>query len=207
MEQDPTAMNNFDEFNGKPFFDRAIFLTGKVDAQNALGITSKILQYTYINERFPIVLFISSVGGELDSMWSIINLMNTVKTPIFTVVNGYAASAAAFISINATKGKRFIFPNSYIMLHEISYGFWGKYTDMTIMNNRVDYELEQIKKLVTNKTKIPKGKIQDFVSNKDKYFTVNEALEYGLADSIIDKTNMRDILSIMKLPAGTPEQA
>lgn len=127
---------------------------------------------------------VQSYGGSLMSGLSAMDTILEIKQhmPVTTVVDGYAASAATFISIVGTK--RLMRRTSYMLLHQLSSGFWGKYEDILDEVRNLDMFMDAIRDAYGKYTKVPKKEISQILK-KDIWWDAKRCLEYGLVDEII----------------------
>lgn len=135
----------------------------------------------YIAE--PIHLYINSHGGYVDDMWSLISLIESSKTPVYTYCTGYAMSAGFMIFIAGHK--RFISKYARLMYHQLSGGSYGTYQDMKENVDDCHKQYEKMKSYVLQHTKITKDRLEDVRAHKiDWYMDADEAIKYGCADRI-----------------------
>jgi ATP-dependent protease ClpP protease subunit len=131
----------------------------------------------------PINLHIQSEGGDLLDTFYIIDLIDNLKTPINTYVDGYVASAGSLISVMGKK--RFMTSNSFIMIHQLSSNIGeGKFNDLDDNMNNLNKFMETIQNLYLKKTKIPKEILNNILEH-DLWMNSKECLEYGLVDEIL----------------------
>ena len=126
-------------------------------------------------------LHINSYGGSIFAALAIIDTIRNLGSKVFTYIDGSAASAATLISV--TGAKRFIGKNSMMMIHELSTGGYGKFSeleDQTENNRRL---MKSIKSIYKEYTKVPMAKIDEILKH-DIWFDANTCLEYGLIDTI-----------------------
>ena len=129
-----------------------------------------------------IYLHIQSYGGSVFSAFSAIDYIRSSRTPIHSIVEGCAASAATMMSITAKK--RYITSHSYMLIHQLSSGLWGKYEEMKDDMKNCDRLMKMINDLYAEYTKIPKKKLNEILKH-DLWFDAEQCLEYGLVDEII----------------------
>ncbi len=164
--------------------DRIIFLSGEVNDEMANIIIGQLLFLQAEDPKADITLYINSPGGSITSGMAIYDTMNYIKCDINTVVVGIAASMAAFLAAAGTKGKRFILPNSEIMIHQPLGGAQGQVTEMEISLNRIVKMKEKLNKiLAANSNHTIKRVTKD--TERDYFMDSQEALDYGLVDKII----------------------
>lgn len=164
--------------------DRIIFLGTDVNAHTANLIVAQLLFLQAEDPKKDIFFYINSPGGSVYDAMAIYDTMQYVTNDVQTVGIGMQASAAAFLLSSGTKGKRFLLPESTVMIHQPSSGTRGKVTDMEIdlkESLRVKQRLNEIMAANTGQ-KIEKIK-EDM--ERDYWMTSQEALDYGLVDKII----------------------
>jgi ATP-dependent protease ClpP protease subunit len=145
--------------------------------ENRLKNTASILNI----DPIPIYLHLTTNGGLIHSAFSIIDCMNTLTIPIYTVIDGYVASAGTLISVCGNK--RYIGKNAYMLIHELRSGVWGKMTYL-------EEEMENFKKvqdhlinIYVDKTTLTHKKLTKILK-KDVEWNAEEAITNGLVDSI-----------------------
>lgn len=164
--------------------DRIIFLGSDVNEHTANLIVAQLLFLDNEDSKKDIFLYINSPGGSVYNALAIYDTMRYVKADIQTVGIGVQASAAAFLLSSGAKGKRFLLPNSAVMIHQPSSGTRGKVTDQEIDLK----EALRIKKLMSeimakNTGQKPEKIHQDM--ERDFWMTADEAKKYGLVDAVI----------------------
>jgi len=130
----------------------------------------------------PIHLRINSYGGSVFAAFGSIDYMNQSKTPIYTYIDGCAASAGTIMSVCGTQ--RFIGENSYMLVHQLSSQHWGKYQELQDDMKNSDNLMKRIKEIYEEKTKIPKTKMDEILKH-DLWWDARTCLKYGLVDEIL----------------------
>ena len=130
----------------------------------------------------PIHLRINSYGGSVFAAFSSIDYIMKSKTPIYTYVDGCAASAGTIMSVCGAK--RFIGENAYMLVHQLSSGSWGKFAELQDDMKNNENLMKRIKEIYEAKTKIPKGKMDELLKH-DLWWDAKTCLRYGLVDEII----------------------
>ena len=169
----------------KLFEERIIFLGVQVDDTSANDVMAQLITLESMDPDRDIIMYINSPGGSFSALTAIYDTMQFVKPDIQTVCIGQAASAAAVLLAAGTKGKRMALPNSKILIHQ-------PYTE-TGRGDLIDLEIQAAEILrirVTMEQMLARhsGKSEDDVRadvERDKYLTAQEALEYGLVDSVL----------------------
>ncbi len=165
--------------------ERIIFLGSDVNQASANVVVAQLLFLQAENSNKDIFLYINSPGGSVYDALAIYDTMQFIKNDIQTVGIGVQASAAAFLLSSGTKGKRFILPNSTVMIHQPSSGTHGKVTDQEIdlqESLRIKKLLESI---MAKNTSQSIDKIHQDME-RDKWLTAQEAKKYGIVDQIIE---------------------
>lgn len=166
--------------------DRIIYLGEGVNEHTSNLIIAQMLFLESKDPKKDITLYINSPGGSVYDALAIYDTMKFIKCDVSTVGIGIQASAAAFLLCSGTIGKRFILPNSTVMVHQPSSGTRGKVTDQEIdlkESLRVKRRLEELMAANTGQ-KIEK--IHDDME-RDYWMNAEEAAKYGLVDKVIDK--------------------
>ena len=129
-----------------------------------------------------IKIYINSGGGSVVSGISSMDTILRTKVPVETYVDGFAASAATFLSVVASK--RFMSRNSYMLIHQLSSQLWGKYSEIEDEKKNLDLMMETIKNVYREHTKVPMNKLDEILKH-DLLWDAKQCLEYGLIDEII----------------------
>lgn len=172
---------------------RDILIYESIDEYTASSVTEQILTFLAEDEENvliykdhepqPINLYINSPGGDIDSMWAIINLITSIDVPVYTYCYGMACSAA-FMLLQAGD-KRYISENATLMYHQMSIKNSGKLKDIEHFTQRCTEEQNKIDEFLLNRTGLSKYILDNVKSTQvDKYFSLDEIKEYDLADAI-----------------------
>lgn len=164
---------------------RMLMLFGEVNEESSFGIVQGLLELQSENPMADITFLVNSPGGAIDDLFTIVDIMNCVVPDIKTVIIGKAMSAGAYIAINGTKGKRFMTENSRLMLHSVSGGIVGSYTDVRIEVQEMNRLNEKIVKLIHKNSHLTLEDARKLIE-RDTYILPEEALKLGLIDGIID---------------------
>ncbi len=164
--------------------DRIIFLGDAVNEHTANLIVAQLLFLQAADAKKDIYLYINSPGGSVYDALAIYDTMQYVTNDVQTVGIGVQASAAAFLLSSGTKGKRYLLPNSTVMIHQPSSGTRGKVTDQEIdlrESLRVKKLLEEI---MAKNTGQKAARIHEDME-RDKWLNAKEAKDYGIVDQVI----------------------
>ena len=164
---------------------RILFLSGDINEQKSHEVISRLITLDYQNPSKDILLYIDSYGGGVYSLIAIHDTIKMLRCDVATVCVGKAMSAAAILLMAGTEGKRFITPNSRVMLHEISsYGDEGKLTYIRDALKETEKLQSLLEGFVKMYTKMKPKQIRDAFS-KDFYMDANQTKRYGIIDHII----------------------
>ena len=164
--------------------ERIIFLGGAIDDHMANIVIAQLIFLEHEDPKKDIKLYINSPGGSVTAAMAIFDTMNHVKPDVSTVCIGIAASAAAVLLSSGAKGKRFVLPNSEVMIHQVMGGAEGQASDIEITARHILKTKENLGKILAKNCKKTLERLTKD-SDRDNYMTPEEALEYGLIDKII----------------------
>ena len=147
-------------------------------------LETKLLTYADSLEWEPpgIYLHINSYGGSVFAGIAGMDQILKCKIPVYTVVDGCAASAATFLSVVGRK--RYINKHAHVLIHQLSSGFWGKFSAIEDEVKNLKKLMKMIKEVYLENTKITKKQLDKMLKH-DLWLNAEEALEYGLVDEII----------------------
>lgn len=131
----------------------------------------------------PLYLHITSYGGDLFAGFRALDAITRSKIPIYTVIEGCAASAATLMSV--VGDKRFITPYSYMLIHQLSSGVIGKHWDIEDEYNNCTTLMEDIYEIYTNNTNLTKDQLRDYLSH-DIWWKSEKCIQEGLVDAIYE---------------------
>ncbi len=166
--------------------ERVIFLVGNINDMTANLVVAQLLFLESENPDKEIHLYINSPGGSISAGMAIYDTMQFIKPDVSTLCIGMAASMGAFLLQAGAKGKRFVLPNSSVMIHQPLGGFQGQATDIEIHARYILSLRERLYALMAQHT----GRNVEEIardSERDKFLNATEAVEYGLVDKVLDK--------------------
>jgi len=177
--------------NGEKVYDiyskllenRIIFISGEINDTLSNLVISELLYLDSINHN-DINIYINSPGGSVTSGLAIIDTMNFIKSDVRTTVVGMAASMASLILASGTKNKRFSLKNSEVMIHQPIGNTSGQATDIEIHAKRIINKKKMLNKMLASLTNQSLETIEHD-TERDKYLSSKEALDYGIIDKII----------------------
>lgn len=166
--------------------DRIIFLGSPINDQVANLVVAQLLFLQAEDPNKDISLYVNSPGGSITAGMAIYDTMQYIKPDVSTICIGLAASMGAFLLSSGTKGKRFVLPNSEVMIHQPLGGAEGQATDIEIRAKRILRARDRLNQLLSKQTGQPLEKIEKD-TDRDHFMSAEEAIEYGLADNIIQR--------------------
>ena len=164
--------------------DRIIFLGIEIDDDLANLVMAQILFLEAEDKEKDIQMYINSPGGLVTAGLAIYDTMQLVKCDVSTICIGQAASAAALLLAAGQKNKRFILPNSRVMIHQVMGGSQGQATDIEIQTKELLRVKKQVNEIMAHHTKKSLSQIEKD-TDRDYILSASEAVEYGVVDKII----------------------
>ena len=165
--------------------ERIVFLTGPINDQVASLATAQLLFLESENPKKEIYLYINSPGGLVTAGLGVYDTMQYIKPDVSTLCIGQAASMGSFLLAAGTKGKRFSLPNSRIMVHQPSGGYQGQVTDIEIQTNEIKKTKQRLNQIYSKHTGKKMSEVET-IMERDKYFSPDEAIKFGLIDKIVE---------------------
>lgn len=166
--------------------ERVIFLVGPVNELTANLVVAQLLFLESENPDKDISLYINSPGGVVSAGMAIYDTMQFIKPDVSTLCIGQAASMGAFLLAAGQKGKRFVLPNSRVMIHQPLGGFQGQASDIEIHAKEILYLKERLNGLLAEHTGQPIETLQKD-TDRDNFLGAEEAVAYGLVDEVLSK--------------------
>lgn len=168
--------------------ERVVFMVGPVNDMTANLVVAQLLYLESENPDKDIYLYINSPGGSITSGMGIYDTMRFIKPDVSTLCVGQAASMGAFLLSAGAKGKRFVLPNSRVMIHQPLGGFQGQATDIEIHAKEILYLKEKLNRLLADHTGQPMETIERD-TDRDNFMSAEQAVAYGLADKVLANRN------------------
>ena len=185
VEQTSRGERSYDIFS-RLLNDRIIMLSEEVNDTTASLIVAQLLYLEAQDPDKDIQFYINSPGGSIPAGMAIYDTMQFVKCDVSTICMGMAASMGAFLLAGGAKGKRLALPNSEIMIHQPSGGARGQETEIRIVAENILKTRNKLNEILAANT----GKSVEEISRdteRDNYMTAQEAVAYGLIDSVVEK--------------------
>ena len=164
--------------------DRIIIINGEIDNNLANSVVAQLLYLDSLNNE-DISIYINSPGGSVTDGMAIYDTMNYINSDVSTIGMGICASMAAFLLSSGKKGKRYVLPNSEVMIHQPLGGAQGQATEIKIAAEHILKTKDKLNKILSINT----GKNLDIIekdTDRDNFMDANEALSYGIVDEIIE---------------------
>ncbi len=184
VEQTNRGERSYDIFS-RLLNDRIIMLCDEVNDTTASLVVAQLLYLEGQDPDKDISLYINSPGGSITAGMAIYDTMNYIKCDVSTICVGMAASMGAFLLSSGAKGKRFALPNSEIMIHQPLGGMQGQASDIKIHADRIIAIKERLNRILSEQTGQPLEVITKD-TDRDNFMTAQQAMEYGLVDSVLD---------------------
>ena len=174
--------------------DRIIFLQGEVDDDSANLIVAQMLFLQFDDPKADIHLYINSPGGSVTAGMGIYDTMHYITCDVATYCIGIAASMAATLLAAGTKGKRYALPHSEVMIHQVLGGARGPATDIQIRTAHLIRTKKTMNEILLKHTGQTLERIERD-TDRDKFMSPREALEYGIVDNVLERLPANQIPS------------
>ncbi|MEK9648926.1 MAG: ATP-dependent Clp endopeptidase proteolytic subunit ClpP [Gammaproteobacteria bacterium] len=185
VEQTARGERSYDIYS-RLLKERVIFLVGQVEDHMANLVVAQLLFLESENPDKDIHLYINSPGGSVTAGMSIYDTMQFIKPNVSTMCIGQAASMGALLLAGGEKGKRFALPHSRMMIHQPSGGAQGQASDIHIQAQEILNVRERLNKVLAFHT----GQDIEIIArdtDRDNFLSSEEAVTYGLVDSVLEK--------------------
>lgn len=187
IEQTSRGERSFDIYS-RLLKERIIFLGEEVNDVSANLVVAQLLFLESEDPSKDISLYINSPGGSISAGMAIYDTMQYIKCDVSTICVGMAASMGAFLLAGGTKGKRKALPNAEILIHQPLGGAQGQATEIEIAAKHIIRTKERMNRLLAENTgKTYEELVRD--TDRDNWMMAQEAVEYGLIDSVVEKMN------------------
>ena len=177
-----------DQFAARLLDQRIIVLGSEVNDPVANRLCAQLLLLSAEDPRRDISLYINSPGGSVTAGLAIYDTMQLIPNDVSTLAMGLAASMGQFLLCAGTAGKRYALPHAQVLMHQGSAGFGGTAADVEIYAHQLERTSNTMTRLISRHT----GQREDTVrsdSQRDRWFSAEEALDYGLVDHILERVD------------------
>lgn len=185
IEESPRGERSFDIYS-RLLRDRIVMVSGPIETAMANTVVAQLLFLESENPNADISLYINSPGGDVSAGWAIMDTMRYIKPDVSTIGMGLVASMGAVLLAAGQKGKRFVLPNTQVMIHQPSSGTEGKVTDMEIYLKEVQQTKKNLVKQMTEFTGRKEKEVFDAME-RDNWMQADEAKKFGLIDGILTR--------------------
>ena len=168
--------------------ERKIFLWGEVSDESAKEITETLLYLEADAPGEPITFYVNTPGGSITAGMAIYDTIKMISSEVSVIVTGMAASMGSILLSAPKKGNRYLYPHSYVMIHQplIAGQLRGPAVDIHIHAQYLEQLRVRLNKILSDASGQPLERIKED-TDRDFYMTAEEAINYGLADKIIDE--------------------
>jgi ATP-dependent Clp protease protease subunit len=168
--------------------ERKIFLWGEVSDKSAKDITEKLLYLEWTDPGKDITFYINTPGGSITAGMAVYDTIQLITSPVSVVVTGMAASMGSILLSSAPKGKRYVYPHSRVMIHQplISGRMVAPAVDINIQAEEMEKLRHELNQILADASGKPLEQVEKD-TDRDFYLNAQEAIEYGLADEIVEK--------------------
>ena len=168
--------------------ERIIFLGSEVNDEVTNRICAQMLLLASNDSERDIALYINSPGGSISAGMAVYDTMQYVKNDVATIALGMAASMGQMLLCSGTRGKRYALPHARIMMHQASGGIGGTAADIAIQAEQMIYTKRLMQELIARHTGQTIEQIEED-GDRDRWFTAEQAKEYGFIDHVITATD------------------
>ena len=183
VEQTSRGERSYDIYS-RLLKERVIFLTGQVEDHMANLVVAQLLFLESENPDKDIFLYINSPGGSVTAGMSIYDTMQFIKPNVSTVCMGQACSMGAFLLAGGAPGKRYVLPNSRVMIHQPLGGFQGQASDIQIHAQEILTIKQKLNNLLAEHTGQPLEVIERD-TDRDNFMSADQAVEFGIVDAVL----------------------
>ena len=166
--------------------DRIVLLTGEINDDSAAVAVAQLLYLEAQDPEKEVSLYINSPGGSVTAGLAIVDTMRHVRCPVATTAVGLAASMGAVLLAAGEKGRRRLLPNAEVMIHQPLGGAEGQTTDVLIRARRMERMKEKLMDLMADFTGQDRARLAEDME-RDYFLDAKGAVEYGLADQVLDE--------------------
>jgi ATP-dependent Clp protease protease subunit len=185
IEESPRGERSFDIYS-RLLRDRIIMVNGQIEPTKANSIVAQLLFLESENPNAEISMYINTPGGDVSAGWAIMDTMQYIKAPVSTIGMGLVASMGSVLLAAGEKGKRFVLPNTQIMIHQPLAGAQGQITDMEIQLNQFTKNKKVLIKQMAEFTGRKEKELFEAME-RDNWMDPKDAKEFGLIDGILER--------------------
>ena len=183
IEESPKGERSFDIYS-RLLRDRIVMVSGPIETNMANTIIAQLLFLESENPNADVSLYLNTPGGEVNAGWAIMDTMQYIKPDVSTIGMGLVASMGSVLLAAGKKGKRFVLPNTEVMIHQPLAGTQGQVTDMEIHVANFKRTKEKLIKQMAEFTGRKEKELFDAME-RDNYMDAEAAKKFGLIDEIL----------------------
>ena len=181
--KEPKSSGRSGFLDEKLFKSRAITIFGEINDKVARSVTERLLALATANDD-PIMIYISSPGGHVESGDVVYDMINFIKPEVKVIGTGWVGSAATTIFLAAKKKNRFALPNTRFLVHQPSGGSRGDATDIAIQAEQIVKMKARINQLIADETGQSLERVAED-TDRDYWMSVEEAIDYGIVGKVV----------------------
>ncbi len=185
IEESPRGERSFDIYS-RLLRDRIVMVGGEIEPNMANSIVAQLLFLESENPNADISMYINSPGGDVSAGWAIMDTMQYIKSPVSTIGMGLVASMGSVLLAAGERGKRFVLPNTQVMIHQPMAGAQGQITDMEIQLTQFQKNKKSLVKQMASFTGRKEKEVFDAME-RDNWMTPTEAKDFGLIDGVLTR--------------------
>ncbi len=193
MEQTSRGERSFDIYS-RLLNDRIVFIGQPIDDDLANLVVAQLLHLASEDPDKDICVYVNSPGGSLHAGLAIYDTLQYVRPDVQTICYGMAMSAGSLILAGGAAGKRLVLPNARVLIHQPSSGFQGQSSDIEIHAREVLDLRARLEEIYARHTGQDVERIHDDM-DRDRFFSAEDAVEYGLVDRIIAEHELQKTAS------------
>lgn len=183
IEESPRGERSFDIYS-RLLRDRIVMINGEIEPTMANTVVAQLLFLESENPNADISLYINSPGGDVSAGWAIMDTMQYIKSPVSTIGMGLVASMGSVLLAAGEKGKRFVLPNTQVMIHQPMAGARGQITDMEIQLSQFQKNKKALIKQMAEFTGRKEKEVFEAME-RDNWMNPSEAKDFGLIDKVL----------------------
>jgi ATP-dependent Clp protease, protease subunit len=177
-----------DQLATRLLYQRIVVLGTEVNDAVANRLCAQLLLLSAEDPRRDVSLYINSPGGSVSAGLAIYDTMQLIPNDVSTLAMGLAASMGQFLLCAGTPGKRYSLPHAQVLMHQGSAGFGGTAADVEIYAHQLERTSDTMTRLISKHTGQPADTVRGD-SQRDRWFSAEEARDYGLVDHILDRVD------------------
>ena len=185
VEQTQRGERSFDIYS-RLLKERVIFLSGPIDDNISNLVVAQLLFLESENPEKDISIYINSPGGSISAGLAIYDTMQFISSSVSTLCIGQAASMGALLLAGGDKGKRFVLPNSRVMIHQPLGGFQGQASDFEIHAKEILHMKKIVNEILAKHTGHSVKKIEKD-TDRDNFLDADAAIKYGIVDKVLNE--------------------